>query len=127
MTSFPAHNTNAEEAIIACDRISTPVSLSDLLALLYYSRSYCDYVRFQQVPHADELQYVGSANVRIGQDGFDHVFSRYEGTFQPIPPLYILALASKSLKAPSALIVTSTAPPVTALTHYPAQYVAGEP
>jgi hypothetical protein len=50
-------------------------------------------------PHADGLQYVGSANVGIGQDVFDHVFSRYEGTFQSIPSLYILALVSKSLKA----------------------------
>jgi hypothetical protein len=47
-------------------------------------------------PHADELQYVGSANVRIGQDVFDHVL-RYEEPFNPSP--YILALASKSLKA----------------------------
>jgi hypothetical protein len=50
-------------------------------------------------PHADELQYVGSASVRIRQYVFGHVFSRYEGTFQPIPPLCILALASKSLEA----------------------------
>jgi hypothetical protein len=70
-------------------------SLSNsLVLLLYYSRCYRDYVRFQQVarpiavtfdPHADELQYVGSANVRIGQDAFDHVL-RYEEPFNPSPP-----------------------------------------
>ena len=48
-------------------------------------------------PHADELQYVGSANVRIGQDVFDHVLKIRENLSTHLGP-YILGLASKSLK-----------------------------
>jgi hypothetical protein len=102
-------------------------SLSNsLVLLLYYSRCYRDYVRFQQVarpiavtfdPHADELQYVGSANVRIGQDIFDHVL-RYEEPFNP-SPLHPRP-GEQISQSPSTVIVTSIVPLVTAFTHYPA-------